>query len=375
MFGVLERPGESRDCDYLAMRVLTDFHHSSLLRATNLLFGERLRMMVYRPIGLEWFDEGFWAINDQRDTAEQFLSLDQAFEPRDQTPALNKLTYDRDELLGERAEDGVMYVADPGGASHHRACTLAFFKENRFDYVIASIPAHIPLFRELIAKYQPEAKLIVQIGNEWPLELLDGCNVLASVKPRLMPNANPVFYHQEFDLDIFHPSPAIANRKIYSFINILQNMPLAWSDFTGLEMILKARSGYEFKSFGGQCRDGNMTGPIELADKMREAMMIFHVKEGGDGFGHIIYNAYAVGRPIITRSRFYKDRLAEELLIPGTFIDLDENNLPAATNAINRLGYSPDHLMEMGERAATRFREVVDYVAEANRIKQWLEDL
>lgn len=358
------------------MRVLTDFHHSSLLRATNLLFGDRLHMLVYRPIGMEWFEEGFWAVNNIEDTAKQFLSLDQAYRPRDKTPALNKLTYDRDELLGEREADGVHYVADPGDLSHHRACTLAFFKQNRFDYVIASIPAHIPLFRELIAKYQPEAKLIVQIGNEWPLELLDGCNVLASVKPREMPNANPMFYHQEFDLDIFHPSPVLASRKIYSFINCMQQqMPLAWSDFTGLEMLLKARSGYEFRSYGGQCRDGNMNGAAELADKMREAQMIFHVKEGGDGFGHIIYNAYAVGRPIITRSRFYKGRLAEELLVPGTFIDLDVDNLPSAFNKINRLGYSPDQLVEMGQRASARFREVVDYEAEANRIKEWLGGL
>lgn len=358
-------------------RVLTDFHHSSLLRATNLLFGERLHMMVYRPIGMDWFDEGFWAINDQRDTAEQFLSLDQAYEPRDKTPALNKLTYERDELLGERAEDGMYYVADPGGLSHHRAATLDFFKQNRFDYVIASIPAHVPLFEGLIALYQPAAKLIVQIGNEWPRHLFAGHNVLASVKPvDYGSDTNVIFYHQEFDLDIFRATPVPQTRKIYSFINCLQQqMPLAWSDFTSLEMILQARSGFDFRSYGGQCRDGNMDGPVELADKMREASMIFHEKEGGDGFGHIIYNAYAVGRPIITRRRFYRDKLAEELLIPGTFIDMDEYNLPAASNLINRLSYSPDELKAMGERAAARFREVVHYEKESEEIREWLANL
>ena len=54
-------------------RVLCDFHHSSLLRSLVLLFEERLDMALYRPIGMDWFDEGFWAINNQRDTAEQFL--------------------------------------------------------------------------------------------------------------------------------------------------------------------------------------------------------------------------------------------------------------------------------------------------------------
>lgn len=360
----------------MAVRVLTDFHHSSLLRATNMLFGDRLRMMVYRPIGMEWFEEGYWAINDNRDTAKQFLSLDQAYEPRDKTPGLNKLTLERDELLHEAEVDGVYYVADPGDISHHRACTLNFFKHNQFDYVIASIPAHVPLFEDLIAKYQPQAKLIVQIGNEWPEHLFEGHNVLASIKPRVYDSStNAFFYHQEFDLDIFSPNATVANRRIYSFINVLDNMPQATSDFNELEAILQPRSGFEFKSYGGQCRDGNMTGPVELANKIREAMMIFHVKDGGDGFGHIIYNAYACGRPIITRRRFYKDRLAEELMIPGTFIDLDSCTLPEAANMINRLSYNPDELEHMGVKAWYRFNEVVKYAEEAEGIREWLKTL
>lgn len=348
-------------------RVLTDFHHSSLLRATNLLFGDRLGFDVYRPIGMEWFEHGFWAINDQRDTAEQYLAL--GSQPVDDTARLNDLEQ------GFGAADRFA-IYDPGNTSTHMAATLDYFKRNRFDYVIASIPAHIKPFQRLIRQFNPQAKLIVQIGNEWPSELLEGHNVLASVKPRDIPGANAVFYHQEFDLDVFRPAPVIANKKVYSFINCLQQqMPLAWSDFTGLEMLLKARSGFEFKSFGGQCRDGNMNGPVELAEMMREAMMIFHVKEGGDGFGHIIYNAYAVGRPIITRSRFYKDRLAEELLVPGTFIDLDKHNLPEAFNIINRLHYQPDVLAEMGEKAHNRFIEVVDYNRDAERIREWLTSL
>lgn len=352
----------------MAIRVLTDFHHSSLLRATNLLFGNRLGMDVYRPIGMEWFDEGFWAINDQRDTASQFLELES--QPLDNTPRLNELD---DSVFA----DGQYTILDPGNKTFHWACTLEFFKQNAFDYLIASIPAHVPLFEQLIAKYQPSAKLIVQMGNEWPVQAWVGHNVLASLKPRYVdPSCNPMFYHQEFDLDIFHSSPDPLNRKIYSFINCLeQQMPAAWRDFTSLEMVLKARSGFDFKSFGGQCRDGNMNGPQELADKMREASMIFHVKEGGDGFGHIIYNAYAVGRPVIIRRRFYANLLAEELFEEGTYIDLDEHNLPEATTIINRLSYDPDRLAEMGARAAHRFREVVNYKKEAEEIGLWLSQL
>jgi hypothetical protein len=356
-------------------RIFVDFHHSSLLRSLHMLFDDRLHIMTYRPIGMEWFQEGYWAINDQEDTAKQFLSTDQAFVPGDGTPHLNNLTIERDKILGETQADGVYYCADPGNVTWHRACTLDFFKNNQFDYVLASIPAHVPLFRDLIKRYQPQAKLIFQVGNNWPSDMFEDINVLASVQPgSVRSHVNVMYYHQEFDMDIFQPDLAKPTRKIYSFVNILQNMPLAWSDFQALEQIL-GRKGFEFGSFGGQCRDGNMNGPQELANKMREAMLVFHVKEGGDGFGHIIYNAYATGRPIVTRSRFYAGKLAEELLQPGTYIDLDKMSMPDAANTINRLSYEPELLGMMSGRAANVFRKLVNYEQEAQNIKQWLNDL
>jgi hypothetical protein len=356
-------------------RVFTDFHHSSLLRSLVLLFEERLHMRVYRPIGMQWYSEGYWGINDNNATARQFLHPDQAWKPEDGTPPLNKLTVERDQILGERREDGVYYVADPGRASAHTACTLEFFKTHRFDYVIASIPQHVPLFQELIRKYQPHAKLIVQVGNGWDLTQFSGLNVLASIRPSYSPtDVNLMVYHQEFDTDIFHPTENKPTKKIYSFINILQNMSLGWSDFQSLERMTRPH-GIEWRSYGGQCRDGNVDGPIELAAKMREAMMIFHVKEGGDGFGHIIHNAYAVGRPVITRRRHYHGTLAERLLVPGTFIDLDGQSLPEAKNMITRLLYMPEELQRMGELAAKQFLQVVDYASEAREISKWLQNL
>lgn len=345
-------------------KVFVDYHHTSLLRSLILLFHNRLGMDVYRPIGMEWFEEGYWGINDQKDTAEQFLSLDQAYVPGDGTPPLNK--------IGDQ-ENGIYTVVDPGGTTNHQACTLEYFKNNKFDFVVASIPAHIPMFEALIAKYQPEAKLIVQMGNMWPDKLFSGYNVLASVKPRVLP-ANTMFYHQEFDLKIFSPSKAEPTRNIYSFVNVIKNMDIAWQDYKALKRILKSK-GYKFKSFGGQCPDGNMNGPNDLAVKMREAELIFHVKPGGDGFGHIIHNAYAVGRPVITRKSHYHNQLAEELMVPGTFIDLDQHSIPDVANMIVRLTHSPDKLAEMGRLAAQRFDEVVDYVKEAKEIYGWLERL
>lgn len=344
-------------------RVFCDFHHSSLLRSLTLLFEKRLSMELYRPIGMDWFEQGYWKINDQLATAEQFLALDS--QPMDRTPALNQ-------AKGSGSETFNIY--DPGMKSMHRACTLDFFKQNRFDYVIASIPAHVPVFEALVAKYQPDAKLIVQMGNNWQGYDFGNLPVLASVQGPL-PNApKAIFYHQEFDLRVFYDTPVPAARKIYSFTNVIQQAGVAWEDYSQLKRAME-RHGWEFRAYGGQCPDGNMTGPDQLASKMREAALIFHVKPGGDGFGHIIHNAYAVGRPLITRPSFYRGQLAEQLLIPGTFIDLDRYSLSEVKNILTRLMLDPDDLVEMGRLAASRFDEVVDYVKEAEAIGQWLSEI
>lgn len=348
------------------MRVLCDFHHSSLLRSLTLLFEDRLGMDLYRPIGLEWFDRGFWAINDERPTAEQFLQIG-APSNTDGTPALNT-AHIEDHAAGQYV------ISDPGGDSTHRACTLDFFKNNQFDYVIATVPAHVPIFKKLIAQFQPGARLIVQMGNNWQDYDFGDLPVLASVKGPL-PNAkNAMFYHQEFDTEIFHPSPVPPSKQIYSFQNILQNAEIGWEDFNILKDLL-ASDGFDFKSFGGQCADGNMDGPAQMANKMREAMLIFHVKKGGDGFGHVIHNAYAVGRPIITRSSHYRHQLAEQLLVPGTCIDLDKMSRMQAARMIAFLATQPEELQKMGARAHERFLEVVDYNREGEEIKKWIKSL
>ena len=348
------------------MRVFTDFHHSSLLRSLVMLFEERLEMDVYRPIGMEWFHTGNWAINNLEDTAKQFLDISQAM-PADGTPPLNI-------PVAMNPADGLFMVLDPGGVSAHKACTFDYFINHQFDFLIATIPQHVEIFKELIRKYQPQAKLIVQMGNNWNLANYRDYNVLASIAPQPSHGANVIFYHQEFDTRIFAPSPTLPTKKIYSYLNIIQNSGIGWEDYQQLKRLLDTK-GFDFKAYGGQCPDGNKTGPVELAESMTEAQFIFHVKPGGDGFGHIIHNAYAIGRPLITRPSHYKGQLAEQLLVPGTFIDLDRYGPGELKNIIIRLTHDERGLRQMGQRAADRFREVVNYDQEASDIAAWLMSL
>lgn len=342
--------------------IFVDFHHSSLLRSLVLLFENRLNLSVYRPIGMDWYHNGYWAINNLEPTARQFLDVDAA-PVADKTPFLNDVA-----VVGS----GVHCIYDPGNKSIHKAIEFNAFKETRFDFIIASIPQHIPLFQELIKKYQPQAKLIVQIGNNWNPEILHGHNVMASVKPMQNNNFNAVYYHQEFDTDIFTYKDNIQNRKVSSYINILQHTRQGWDDFCNLESSLP---NYEFKSYGGQCRDGNFAGPHALAESMHTNDLIFHVKFGGDGYGHVLYNSYACGRAPIIRSSFYHNQLAEELFADDNCIDLDKMSIHDAVDKIKRITESKELLDQYSLNAHNSFQQSVSFENDAKKVLKWLSTI
>ena len=344
------------------MNLLTDFHHNSLLRAAVLLFEDRLDINVYRPIGMDWFYEKFWAINNQVETAKQFLDVETQV-LADNTPPLNVI---------KDYSDGVYNVYDPGNVSTHKGITFEAFKDMEFDYIIASIPQHISIFQRLINEYQPKAKLIVQIGNNWDPSIFRGLNVLGSVQPGSIQEANVVYYHQEFDTEVFKPKPHKVSNSISSYINLLQELPIGWKDFIDLEILLQ---DFSLSSYGGQCRDGNMTGVIDLSNSMNNDDFVFHVKDHGDGYGHIIYNAYACGRPTIIRRSRYENQLASELFRDGTCIDLDTMSTVEAANLIKDLTLNEERLNEMSMNAYKSFTDNVDFAYDAEKVRNWLGSL
>lgn len=336
------------------MRVLTDFHHSSLLESLILLFERRLGYELYRQIGLEWFSEGFWKINNQEDTARQFLEL------------------------GSTPSDGTRPLNDPTNPLVIDGCkviTLDAFKNSRFDILIASLPQHIEPFKKLIELYQPGAKLIYQIGNQWQVSAKDVKNVMASAKVVIPDSVNGVTYHQEFDINIFHYEAPQRNRKIYSFINCLSTADLFSSDWALFLQLERMMPEWEFKSFGGQCRDGNMQGAQALADKMREADFIFHCKTGGDGYGHIIHNAASVGRMLITREKDNFDKLAQPLVQQSNSIVVDGKTPSQIMDEITK-SFEDPALFELNSSQMHKvFERNCNFDRESERIKKFLDQL
>jgi glycosyltransferase involved in cell wall biosynthesis len=150
-------------------------------------------------------------------------------------------------------------------------------------------------------------------------------------------------------------------------------MAIGWKDFKDIEESLS--NDMELKSYGGQCRDGNMNGAMELSESMNNDDFIFHVKDHGDGYGHIIYNAYACGKPTIIRSSLYKDQLASELFNDKNSIDLDKISIQDASEHIKYILKNKEIWKEMSLNAYNSFIQNVNFAEDAEKVRQWLGTL
>lgn len=363
------------------INVFTDFHHAGLLNSLIMLFEKRMGGNVYRPIGMEWAEKGYWKVYDHPATQAQFLGIGAA--TPDNTPPLNEVVGVLSPTL-----DGVRqcYLCkDIEGDTTNKAITFDEFMRSKFDIVIASIPQHVEPFKKLCEIHPNKPKLIFQIGNAWTNEAAQAPNVMASAIINDIPSSTHyISYHQEFDLKTFYPKYpfgdfdgelAMPEKNIYSFVNVFNGQSHFRSDYMQFLDVEASMAGWRFKSYGGQCRDGSCDGTRAVANKMRAARFIWHVKNGGDGYGHVIHNAAAVGRPLIVKKSYYQGKLAERLLIDGeTCIDIDGMSNQQIIDKI--VFYSdPQKYRQMCINVYTNFQKVCNFDEEFLQLTKFLKNL
>jgi hypothetical protein len=348
--------------------VLADFHNLSLFHSLQLLFEKRLGGKLFRPIGIEWFDNGYFKLaepygNDPA-TVAQFLEVNSI--PKDGTQPLNDTT---------EAHSGIYEFTDLSNQTTNKGITFEAFKNMKFDIIIASIPDHIKPFQELIQKYQPQAKFIFQMGNIYwdkTVNFNNVPNVMASVaKFNLPASCNSVFYHQEAEDEIFRPQNKKHNKEIVSFVNCLPSHSTI-GNYIQLKSLLPE---YNFKSYGISCDNGIVTGTQNISNIMNESYFGIHLKFGGDGYGAIIHNWLACGKPVIVNYETYKNQLAGQILIPDeTCISCDsDSDIPQVIDKIRNI--SPWKYEWMCQKAREIFKEKVNYDREETEIRKFLERL
>lgn len=344
------------------MKVLADYHHHDLWESLELLC-DRLGWDLYRPIGMEWFTEGYW--NHERKfwgdaIAKQYL------EP-----------WGSDERLGL----GTVRW-DAGHKRQQYLVTLEQARELRPDIVISTL-AHN---HEGFARFASEvgATFGLQLGNVRfsPIDMAEDrwdlakFGLVSSVLPA--PVSVPhVVYHQEFSLEDFRSEPVTPHDplRIASFVQCFAQNTQSYPKFVETAALLPTLDWRVYGSYGDVEPDQYAAGNIDkcslIGEEMRQQDIAWHGKQWSDGFGHVIHNWFAVGRPVIGYESYYRDQLAGPLWQEGvTSFDITGKTAHEVGNLLSELQREPERIVEMGSNAAKRFREIVDFDAEEQAIRE-----
>lgn len=320
--------------------VLADWHHPGLFESLRILFEDRFGWELYAPIGLEWASAGYWRFTHEKWGAADYL-LDPSARPVGRWSAAPVAEY----------------------PEHPRKLlTLAEADALRPDIVLASVAAHDHTFRKLADRYG--ARYVYQMGNakQPPSRLAD--LILASVRtPR---RARTIPYHQEFDRRLFdYAAPTPTNRpRVSSFMLRLET---ASCDYRWLA----DSPTVSWHGYGGvDPRASTYLSPMSsIAAAMREADFIWHDKRIGDGYGHVLHNAAALGRPLIGHASHYRAKLGEPYWKNlETAIDLDVVPPRVALKLVERIVADPAWLTEMGLEIRDVFEREVRFDEEAQEI-------
>ncbi len=349
------------------MKVLLDFHHHDLWESMELL-AERLGWELYRPIGMDWFDQDYW-VHEKKwhgdGVARQYLEpwgSDIPIRVGEQPPYFHR-TIRHD-------------LSHP--ARFYKLVTLEQARDLRPDIVISSLAHNHEGFHRFATEVG--ATFGLQLGNvrfghidmaedRWDLAAF---GLVSGIMPITPPKPH-VVYHQEFALRPYTPPPRHDPFRVASFVQCYPESP-TYSALTELAPMAPELDWRVYGAYGGAPLDEYAAGNIgvcsQVGDAMADSDVAWHAKAWSDGFGHVIHNWFAIGRPVFGIQSYYANQLAGPLWVDGvTSIDIEHRTREEVVRELRRLRDDPDHHLRMSEAAFARFREVVDFDAEAEQIK------
>ena len=311
---------------------------------------------------MEWFDAGYWNFERQWHgdaVAKQYL-----------TP------WGSDQL-GTRL--------DHSHDRYQKLLTLEQARDLKPDIVLASV-AHN---HEGLARFAREvgAKFGLQLGNVRFSEIdmaedrwdLADFGLVSAILPATPPKPF-VTYHQEFSLEDFRhePPPRHDPFRVSSFVNCF---PENVNAYAGWRTIASQHPEYDWRVYGAygsiaedEYAAGNLDRCAAVGDAMRDSDVAWHTKQWSDGYGHVIHDWFAVGRPVIGHEWYYRSQLAGPLWVEGvTSFDITDQDATYVAQVIQRLRDDPELHHRMSAAAAARFREIVSFDEEEQAIRKMLE--
>lgn len=341
------------------MKIFTDLHHSDLYYSLHLLFEKRLGFELYRPIGKEWHDEGYWKYSDDQGIVKQFLT-DDINHPERYHPSIGNYKIE--------CTNNIYNVYDPIHNYYQKAITLGTFKNLKFDLIVSTIKDHDYSFENLKKVYQPSAKNIAQMGNVGQTTHLK--NVFHSVTYKPESYQNSILIHQEIDKNLYKFAPIDPNTKnVYSVVNLSQYIEI-------YNLYKNSLVDCNFKYYGINSPDGHLNGAAGVSEKIVEANMGWCLKSLG-GLGHSNMGWCYSGRPVVTnmsQHRFFGG-IALQLFEPNvTCIDVESDNLESNVKKI-REWLVPENCTMYGEKLRNRFLELVNYDDVEIKFRKFLENV
>jgi hypothetical protein len=329
------------------MRVLADWHHPALWESLAILFEDRFGWELYSMGGEGWLNEG-WRLSSG---------------PPIDWPATEYLSLDKAKLVGDHWQRKTPEYP----TRIRRMVTPEQAFGMRWDYILGSVAEHQRPFSKIADRVG--ARFIHQVGNaKHQIDYSVPQVILASSSQPIRHRTPHVTYHQEFDRNLFRftePTDTLAVTSLMLRLDwtscdyrwMAEAPGIRWSDVGG----------------GGMQTPGYIAPASKIAARIAKAGWIWHDKRIGDGYGHVIHNAAAMGRPLIGHASHYKGLLGEPFWRDlQTCIDLDRHEPKEALRLIHAIAADPEWYGEMSRNIAAAFDEAVDFEAEAARIRQVL---
>lgn len=345
------------------MKIFVDYHHSDLYYSLHLLFEKRLGFELYKPIGMDWYTDGYWKIaepyNNNIDVIKQFLTNDIDY-PERYHPIWGNYKIN--------CKDGVYYIYEPHHDYHQKAITLETFKNTKFDIILSTYQLHDYVFEKLKNDYQPDAKLVAHLGNTF--QETHYKNVIHSVPYNRSIHQNSVYIHQELDTNLYKfVPPNKFTKNIFSVVNCAPYIET-------YEKFKHLLDDCNFKYYGAACPDGCLSGAKGVSEKICEANLGWCLKPLG-GLGHSNMGWMYSGRAVITNMSQHKiwGGNALKFFEPDyNCIDIDSGSDVEICEKIKKW-LDPEINIKMGENAKRRFHEIINYNAEEQMFRLFLSKL